>query len=186
MFFFARKTLVLILSSFLCILGTNFVSMLPNPSHLSLFFLKELLSLSLLPTGTVIQTVCKRMKVYSQWHDTFPLNLITFIYDNIFSTGESAAGVANINAEKRKLSFFLNDGKSHPSFLKPGSFLSQLSGPSTLSLLGSSAQCIHQGGSAIVSWQFKWGQLVTRVTVWAIVCPLGTGSGRFKWNTSKY
>lgn len=40
--------------------------------------------------------------------------------DNIFSLGELAAGVANTNAEKGKLSFFINDGKSHTSFLKQG------------------------------------------------------------------
>lgn len=110
----------------------------------------------------------------------FPPAFITFIYDNIFSTGELAPRVANINAEKRKLSFFLNDGESHTSLLKRG----PLSVSSQSAALDHSRAAQHsvfiKAANAIVSWQFKWGQLVTRVTARAIVCPLGTGAGRFK------
>lgn len=153
--------------------------LIPSPQHPTACTCKRTLNIYLLFTGFIINTGHKRRKDF-QRPDNFLFNLTTFLYDNISSTGELAPEVANTNAETRELLFFLNDGQSHTSLLNQGPLPGSLQSRALYHSQAAQLSVFIKAFNAIVSWQFKWGQLVTRVTAWAIVCPLGTGAGRFK------
>lgn len=84
-----------------------------------------------------------------------------------FSAGKLVSRVANTNAEIRSHRPFEMAGSRTHTIPAAGSSLSRLSsithGPLDSGFI---KVC-----SAIVSWRFKQGWLVTRVTAWPIVCP---------------